>query len=140
MKLKIRHYNIITDLKNIFFEFNNTIILKSLLESFSITEGGPISPNLQKSPKKPTQFPDFQLKLFECQYRRMCRYRRMFQYRQIFLEIYILNYVVNVMNDVIIKFEFPKFTLSNYYMNSFDRVLHSTNYDDTLYLNLQKLL
>ena len=58
----------------------------------------------------------------------MCRYRRMFQYRQIFLEIYILNYVVNVMNDVIIKFEFPKFTFSYFYMNSFDRVFHFTNY------------
>ena len=56
------------------------------------------------------------------------------------MEIYISNYVVDVMNDVILKFEFPKLTLSNFYMNAFGIIFHSTNYEDKLYLNLLKTL
>ena len=55
-----------------------------------------------------------------------------------FSKIYILNYVVDVMNDVIFMLEFPKFTLSNFYMNAFDRVLNSTDNGDTLHFNLLK--
>ena len=40
-----------------------------------------------------------------------------------FSKNYNLNYVVDVMNDVIFMLGFPKFTLSNFYMNSFERVL-----------------
>ena len=58
------------------------------------------------------------------------------------MEIYISNYVVDVMNDVILNFEFPKLTLqlSNFYMNAFGIIFHSTNYEDKLYLNLLKTL
>ena len=44
------------------------------------------------------------------------------------------------MYDVIFKTEFPKFTLSNFHMNAFDRVLNSSNYGDTFHLNLLKTL
>jgi hypothetical protein len=52
----------------------------------------------------------------------------------------ISNYVVDVMNDVILKIELPKLTLSNFYMNAFGIIFHSTNYDDKLYVNLLKTL
>ena len=88
--LQIRRLIFITDLKNIFFEFNDN--LKKFFESFPITGGGPISSkklrnftissliirvsislNVPKSPNVPMS-PNFS-------------------------KIYILNYVVDVMND-----------------------------------------
>ena len=42
------------------------------------------------------------------------------------------------MNDVIFMIESPKFTLSNFYMNAFDRVLNSTDNGETLHFNLLK--
>ena len=52
----------------------------------------------------------------------------------------ISNYVVDVMNDVILKIELPKLTLSNFYMNASGKIFNFTNYDDKLHLNLLKTL
>jgi hypothetical protein len=71
---------------------------------------------LPKSPKKPTQFHDVQIWYFQCQS--------------------ITNYFVGVMNDVIFKIEFLKFTLFIIFSNEFGRVLNSTHFGDTLHSNL----
>ena len=127
--LQVRRFIFITDFKNIFFEFNNNP--KKIFEKFPITGVGPISP------KKTTQFHDFQLNnqivnIDECADIAKCAIIA-------FFEIYISNYVVDVMNDVILKIEFPKFS-SNFSRNAFDKVLNSTNYGDTIHLNLLKTL
>jgi hypothetical protein len=54
----------------------------------------------------------------------------------IFSEIYITNYFVGVMNDVILMIEFYKFTLFNFYLIAFGGVLNSTHFGDSLNSNL----
>jgi hypothetical protein len=45
-------------------------------EIFFLHIAGPISPNVPKSPKKPTQFHDFKINSCQCPYRRKSQYRR----------------------------------------------------------------
>ena len=47
--------------------------------------------------------------------RRMCQYRRHCPISAKFYKIFITNYLVGVMNDVILMIEFSKFTLFNFY-------------------------
>ena len=51
-------------------------------------------------------------------------------------EIYIKNYFVGVMNDVILMIEFLKFTLYNFNSIAFSEVLNSMHFDDLLHSNL----
>ena len=47
-----------------------------------------------------------------------------------FFEIYIINYFVGVLNDVMLMIEFPKFTLSNFNLIASGGVLNSTHFGD----------
>ena len=65
----------------------------------------------------------FQLKYFLCQYRR----NRLFSF-----EIYITNYFVGVMDDVILMTLFLKLTLFNFNLIAFGEVLNYTHFSDLL--------
>ena len=45
----------------------------------------------------------------------------------IFLKIYISNYFLSVMNDVIFRIDFHKSSIFNFYLGAFERVLNSTH-------------
>jgi hypothetical protein len=53
-----------------------------------------------------------------------------------FFEIYIKNYFKGVINDVILKIDFPKFTLFNFNLTAFGGVLNSTHFGASLHSNL----
>ena len=53
-----------------------------------------------------------------------------------FLEIRTTNYFVGVMNDFIFDFEFPKFTLLNFYYIAFGGELDSKFFGDSIHSNL----
>ena len=50
--------------------------------------------------------------------------------------IFMTKYFVGVINDVIFKILFSKFTLLNFYLIAFGEVVYSAYFGDSLYLNL----
>ena len=74
---------------------------------------GAISPNL---PKKTYAFSRFSAKILPVSISLK------------FFEIYISNYFVCVMNDVISRIEFLKYTLINFYLIAFGEILSETPY------------
>jgi hypothetical protein len=53
-----------------------------------------------------------------------------------FFEIYLTNYLVGVIKDVIFRIEFPKSTFFNFYLIAFGGVFNFTNFGDSLHSNL----
>jgi hypothetical protein len=54
----------------------------------------------------------------------------------IFFEIYISNYLLSVMNDVIFRIDFLKSSLFNFYLIAFGGVFTSMHFGDLLHTNL----
>ena len=52
-----------------------------------------------------------------------------------FIQIFITNYFVGVINDVNLMIQFLKFILFNYYLIAFGGVLNSTHFGDSLNSN-----
>ena len=88
----------------IFFGNNLSAILPPLYFSFKnkVTQEA-ISPNLSISPTKTHAISQFFQKFFQFQYRRQCKYRRKFPISPKFFQIFITNYFVCVVNDIIFK-------------------------------------